>query len=338
MRSLVRFGRGQVGRLVRRVPGLTSRQALGLTVMAVICTGVAVASITGRTAIATSLLALLLAATLAGVVHLSRRIGGLHRAEQGSIRDLRVVVEQLQRRVIAAVEKERLAAGDRHQELTDQIARTERLTPDTAEVLLRRQNREVAALVQLFREVSPRAPMPPAESGPDPSDLLGLLHLVRSREPKLVVALGAGPATVWLAYALESAGRLVVVEHDAEKAERMRALLLTHGLTEVEVTHASLAELSLDGRTVDWYDVDALDGLQDIDLLVVDGPGPVSDALPPALHVLGRRLAIGAAVVIEDTSRPVPRQGGFDTLTPQRSVVGRYTALAYAPAMAPAPS
>jgi hypothetical protein len=43
-------------------------------------------------------------------------------------------------------------------------------------------------------------------------------------------------------------------------------------------------------------------------------------------------------VVIEDTSRPVPRQGGFDTLTPQRSVVGRYTALAYAPAMAPLPS
>jgi hypothetical protein len=70
----------------------------------------------------------------------------------------------------------------------------------------------------------------------------------------------------------------------------------------------------------------------------VDGPGPVSDALPPALHVLGRRLATGAAVVIEDTSRPVPRQGGFDTLTPQRSVVGRYTALAYAPAMAPLPS
>ena len=62
--------------------------------------------------------------------------------------------------------------------------------------------------------VEGRAPMPPAESGPDPSDLLGLLHLVRSREPKLVVALGAGPATVWLAYALESAGRLVIVEQD----------------------------------------------------------------------------------------------------------------------------
>ena len=48
MRNLVRFGGRQVGRLVRRVPGLTSRQALGLMAMAVICVGVTVASVTGE--------------------------------------------------------------------------------------------------------------------------------------------------------------------------------------------------------------------------------------------------------------------------------------------------
>ena len=222
------------------------------------------------------MLALLLAATLAGVVHLSRRIGGLHRAEQASIRDLRIVVDQLQRRVVGAVEKERLAAGDRHQELIETIARTERLTPPVAERLLREQNRDIESMLQLFQQVTPRAPMP-VDDPVTPTDLLGLMHMVRSRSPKLAVVLGPGPSTVWLGYALEQGGRLVVVDHDAERAAQTRALLLAHGLTAVEVLHAPLAELSVEGRTVDWYDVDALDGLQDIDLLVVDGPAPEAD-------------------------------------------------------------
>lgn len=325
MRSLVRFGRRQA----KRLTGLSSRQIAVLLLMGTVCAGVAAASITGQAAIATSLLALLLAATLAGVVHLSRRIGLLHRSDQAAIRDLRIVVEQLQRRVLAAVEKERLTAGDRHQELTDAIARADRLTPATAENLLGEQIREIEAVTQLFQHLTPRAPMPAAGS---PTDLLGLLHIVRRRAPRLTVVLGAGPAVVWLGYALEKSGRLVVVEHDAEQAAQARTLLAGHALTSVEVLHAPLAELTLDGRSADWYDVDALDGLQDINLLLVDGPA-AGDTLAPALHVLGRRLATGAAVVIEEAPRVAPRQGGFDGLTAERRLIGKYTALAYTPAL-----
>jgi predicted O-methyltransferase YrrM len=327
MSSLARFGRRQA----KRLHSLTSRQAAVLLLIAAACAGVAAASALGRPGIASTLLAVLLAATLAGLLHLSRRLGGLHRSQQASLQDLRVVVDQLQRRVVAAVEKERLAAGDRHQELTDAIGRADRLTPSGAETLLRAQIGEIEALTQLFTAVTPRAAMPPAGT---PTDLLGLLDLVRGRRPGLTVALGAGDTGVWLAYALESAGRLVVVEHDAERAARTRTQLLAHGLTAVEVLHAPLTELSLDGRTVDWYDVDALDGLREIDLIVVDGPaGP--ESLPPALHVLGRRLSAGGAVVVEDGPRTAPRQGGF---TPERPVAGRWAALTYTPAMSPVAS
>lgn len=327
MTSLARFGRRQA----KRLHSLSSRQAAGLALIGAVCAGVAVASALGRPGVATTLLAVLLAATLAGVVHLSRRLGGLQRAQQTALQDLRVVVDQLQRRVVAAVEKERLAAGDRHQELSDAIAGADRLTPAGAETLLRGQIGQIEALTQLFGMVTPRAAMPPAGS---PEDLLGLLHIVRARRPRLVVALGSGAASVWLGYALESAGRLVVVEHDAERAARTRTLLAAHGLTAVEVLHAPLNELSLDVRTVDWYDVDALDGLRDIDLLVVDGPDG-AEALPPALHVLGRRLTAGGAVVVEEGPRPAPRQGGF---TPEQPVVGRWTTLSYTPAMSPVAS
>lgn len=321
-------------RLARFVLGLSSRQAAGLLIMATVCTGVAVAAVVGQAAVATCLLALLLGGALAGVVHLSRRVGGVHRATQESVRDLRLLVEQLQRRVIASVEKERLAAGDRHLELTEALARAERLTGRGAELLLREQTREIEALLQLFRLVTPRAPMPSGATL-NPTDLLGLVHLAGSREPALTVALGSGPSTVWLGYALESTGgRLVAVDHDGPRADGTRVMLRAHGLAAVEVRHAPLAELSVEGRTVDWYDVDALDGLHDIDLLVVDGTIAPStpDALTPALHVLGRRLAAAATVVVDELpgadGRVAPRQGGFPLAAGHR-IAGRWTTLAY---------
>ena len=313
-------------RLVKAVP---ARQAAGLLVMGLICAGVAVASLAGQAAVATCLLALLLLAVPAGVMYLSRRVGGVNRNTQNAVRDLRILVEQLQRRVIASVEKERLAAGDRHRELTEALARTERLTGRGAELLLREQSQEIEALFQLFQQVKPRAPMP--AGGPlNPTDLLGLLTIAAARGPRLTVALGSGPATVWLGYALEAAGgKLVAVDHDRSRAEDTRAMLGEHGLAAVEVRYAAHGELAVDGQTMQWYDVDALDGLQDIDLLVVDGTiAPGAEALTPALHVLGRRLARGAAVVADETpGRAVPRQGGFG-LTEQRRLAGRWTTLA----------
>jgi predicted O-methyltransferase YrrM len=297
-------------------------------VVAVVCAGVAIASVAGQAAVATCLLALLLAAVQAGVIHLSRRLGGVNRSVQTSVRDLRGIVEQLQRRVIASVEKERLAAGDRHQELTESLARTERLTGRGAELLLRDQSREIEALVQLFQQISPQAPMPSAGTL-NPTDLLGLVHFARIHPAALTVALGSGPSTVWLGYALQ--GRLIAVDHDLDRVTETRELLREHGLTGVEVRHAPKASLPVEGKGVDWYELDALEDLRDIGLLVVDGTlapsGP--DALTPALQALGGRLAEGAAVVVDAVpARVAPRQGGGSGLTAQRRLAGRWTVLA----------
>src|SRR3954470_7870298 len=211
-----RVAGGAVGRvkvkLKRRLKaglGLSRRQIAGLLATAMVGLGVAVASAAGRAAVATSLLALLLVAVPAGVIHLSRRLGGVVRANREAVRDLRVLVEQVQRRVIAAVEKERLAAGDRHQELTEALSRAERLTGRGAELLLREQTQEIEALFQLFQQVTPRAPMPPG-GALNPTDLLGLHNIAPGPPRGLTVLLGgSGPAAVWLGYALaEGGGRL----------------------------------------------------------------------------------------------------------------------------------
>jgi predicted O-methyltransferase YrrM len=322
-------------RYTKRLSGLSARQLGGLLGGAVSCAGVAVSAVTGQAAVATCLLALLLAGAVAGVIFLSRRIGAVQRTTQDSVRDLRLVVEQVQRRVLASVERERLAAGDRHLELTEALARTERLTGRGAELLLREQSREIEALVQLFQRVTPRAPMP-AGAALQPTDLLGLVHVAATRRPGLTVVLGSGPSTIWLGYTLEGGDRrLIAVDHDEARTGATRAMLAAHGLTGVEVRHAPLAELRVDGKAVDWYDVDALEGLRDIDLLVVDATiAPVPEALAPALHVLGRRLAPGAAVVVDEVPGPsvAPRQGGGFPLTAQQRLAGRWTTLTYAAA------
>jgi predicted O-methyltransferase YrrM len=336
MSSLTRFGRRQSARL----QNLSRRQATGLLVMTALCGGVAVASGTGHPGAAASLLAVLLAGVLTGLVLLSRRIGAASRTDRAAQRDLRIVLEQMQRRLVAAVEKERLTAGERHRELTETLAKNQRLAAHGTDLLLRAQSREVEALMQLFQGFTPRAPMPSSgDFALNPTDLLELIHLLRTREPRLVVELGSGTSSVWIAYALErTGGRLVSLDHDAEYARRTRALLAAHGLSGVaEVREAPLTPLSIDGKSFQWYDVAQLADLRDIDLLVVDGPpeatGP--DARFPALHVLEQKLADTATIVFDDANRQDEQAalrrwtetvGG---LSRERELLGRHAVLSY---------
>jgi predicted O-methyltransferase YrrM len=350
MSNLRRFGHRQSARL----QSLSRRQAVGLAVVGALCLGVAAASFTGRPGIAITLLACLVAAVLIGVMHVSRRLAALHRADQAANRDLRVVVEQLQRRLVAAVEKERLTAGDRHLEVSDAIHRAQRAAERGATSTQRATTREVEAVVQLFQDFTPRAPMPSSgDYALNPTDLLGLLHLIRTRRPRLVLELGSGTSSVWIAYALESTGgRLVSLDHDPEYAGRTRALLAAHGLTATaEVREAPLTALSIDDKSFQWYDVAAVADLDGIDLLLVDGPPAATgrDARYPALRVIEPKLAATATVVCDDANRRDEQAAvlrwtqSIPGLTREPELLGRHAVLSYtrtapAPAMAPVPS
>ncbi|WP_306215371.1 O-methyltransferase [Actinoplanes sp. RD1] len=342
MSDLTRFG----GRVAVRLQSLTRPQAVVLMAALVLVAGTCAAAAAGRQGLAISLLAVLLLVVLLGILHLSRWMTGLHRANQAASRDLRTVVEQMQRRVVATVEKERLSAGDRHQELKQTVTRGLRQHSHGTDLLLRGQSREIEAMFQLFADFTPRAPMPSSgDFALNPSDLLDLLHLVRLRRPGLVLELGSGTSTVWLAYALEQAGgRLVSLDHDPEYAARTREMLDAHGLAAVaEVRTAPLADLTADGRTYPWYDIEQLADLHDIDLVLIDGPpaatGP--DARYPAMHALESRLAPVATVVLDDANRTdeqeavrrwTERIGG---LTVEPRMLGRHAVLSYLRSGAP---
>jgi hypothetical protein len=149
----------------------------------------------------------------------------------------------------------------------------------------------------------------------NPTDLLDLLHLVRLRQPRLVVELGSGTSTVWLAYALEQyGGKLVSLDHDSDYARQSRTMLAAHGLSAVaEVRDAPLRELTANGKTYQWYDVDQLADLTGIDLLLVDGP-------PAATGPDDREDERDA---VRRWTEEVPG------LTEERVLLGRHAVLAY---------
>lgn len=167
---------------------------------------------------------------------------------------------------------------------------------------------DVQAVLQLVTQHPPAAPLPDVGGwAMEPPTLVRLVDTVLRHRPRLVVECGSGTSTLWIARALHEGGggRLVAFEHEVEYLEKTKALLLEHGLLAyVDLRHAPLVDTATPRGDFSWYDI-AADDVEEIDLLLVDGPpgatGP--HARYPALPVLGDKLAPGATVIVDDVSR-----------------------------------
>jgi predicted O-methyltransferase YrrM len=167
---------------------------------------------------------------------------------------------------------------------------------------------DMQAVLQLVTQHPPVAPLPDVGGwAMEPPALVRLVDTVLRRGPRLVVECGSGTSTLWIARALHEGGggRLVSFEHEAEFLEKTKAMLLEHGLLEyVDLRHAPLVDTVTPRGKFSWYDV-AADDIDEIDLLLVDGPpgttGP--HARYPAVPVLGDKLTPGATVIVDDVSR-----------------------------------
>src|SRR6185437_3284951 len=135
---------------------------------------------------------------------------------------------------------------------------------------------QIEPLLELRARLRPRRPLPPlAGYAIAPDFALMLTTLIAEEQPRLVVETGSGVSTLVIAYALEKLGRgrVVALELSAGYAARTRAEIERHGLSAyATVVHAPLAPIEVDGERCAWHAIEALDGLDDIDLVVDDGP------------------------------------------------------------------
>lgn len=169
--------------------------------------------------------------------------------------------------------------------------------------------RQLEAVVDLRALIRPRAPMPPLRGWALSPDALRLImHEVLARQPQLIVECGSGSSSVWLGYTTQQlgTGRIVSLEHDERYADMSRDLLQAHGLDDVvEVRHAPL--VPWDGGTgpQPWYDLRAIQDLEKIGLVLVDGPpGTLGEAARyPALPLLLPKCADGALILLDDVIR-----------------------------------
>ncbi len=170
---------------------------------------------------------------------------------------------------------------------------------------------ELAQLIWLNQVMQPRQPLPPLNTWAASPDLLvALWRIIREERPARVLELGSGLSTLVMAHALEQnqeGGELVALENEALFANQTRRQLEERGLERTaRVLDAPLQRQQIAGWQGLWYTLPSLDGLADVDLLLVDGPGTHDRNLAlPALHGL---LAATACIVVDDTDRPYTRR------------------------------
>ena len=170
--------------------------------------------------------------------------------------------------------------------------------------------RQVESVVLLSDALGLSAPLPPMRAtwaiAPDSATLL--VRLILERRPRYVLELGSGISTVLIARALQlsGGGRFRSLEQDPKYCQQTAEMLEMHGLTDaVELVTAEITDVTIGNDTWRWYSPAGLEGLESVDLVVVDGPpsrtGP--QARYPAVPMTQDYLTEGALVFLDDADR-----------------------------------
>lgn len=175
--------------------------------------------------------------------------------------------------------------------------------------LARESYRQVEALVGLYSTLDFALPLPPMRGyALSPDAATGIIRLVHETRPSTILELGSGVSTLITAYGLKrfGDGRIISLEHDAAWHEVTSGYIAQHDLGDyAEVRYAPLEETEISGRTWKWYDPSALQGIDSVDMLVVDGPPANTQTLAryPALPLVGHLLTHEAVIVLDDAGR-----------------------------------
>lgn len=162
--------------------------------------------------------------------------------------------------------------------------------------------------------VRPRAPLPQPGGWSASVDLLAeIVRLIETRRPALVVELGSGLSTIVIALKLAElrSGRLVSIDHDETFGVETSRLLQAHGVSElVDLRIAPLITNRKLAPDVPWYDTSMMTDLNQVDLLIIDGPPMPIDPMVrgPALDFFKRRLSPDACIVLDDAGRHGERE------------------------------
>lgn len=142
-----------------------------------------------------------------------------------------------------------------------------------------------------------------------PSVILAILSDIAVNRRTHIVECGSGNSTLFIARLIRSheipGAHVVSIDHEPQWAELTRQALHREGLDD-------LVTICVAPLTAGWYERSALPSVEEIDLLIVDGPPALAEkvdtARAPALGHFKDALVHGAAVFLDDADRPGERQ------------------------------
>lgn len=308
-------------RVAKRTAILMCTAALTIIVVVAAATGaerVALATLGALAGLAAALVADVAFRVRDGLVVLRRNAAALQRSAERDSANRKVLGELSSATKEQAtgltetrdsLEADRRLAARRHAELAEQVKASAGEVQKGVVTNAEATARSVEALLHLAPRLAGRRLMPPTGGfALDARSLVHLLELLENENPRTVLELGSGTSTVWLAHALAGTGaEITSLEHDEHYAGLTRQELERHGYGgAVDLRTAPLEPIDFDGRTAQWYARGVLSDIQDVDLLLVDGPPKSTGRLArmPALPMLADRLTEKAVVVIDDADRP----------------------------------
>ena len=166
------------------------------------------------------------------------------------------------------------------------------------------------ALTAIYRALDPKAPLPYFRSVALSADsCLDYIRLIKQNQPEVIVELGCGSSTIVAGYQLKlnGKGRILAIDHDEIWGGITSSQLEEHDLTDcAEVRIASLKEVDVKGQPFNWYDPTKLEDVEDIDILLIDGP-PDYHGLGtryPGLTLMADRVKEDGVIIVDDCVMP----------------------------------
>lgn len=250
--------------------------------------------------------------TRAVVDRLSERLDEYAQVTHESLRDLGSLQQLTQNALTDATKATHDSASELNQQvegLGSELQSMSRSTSRHVTSTVRDSTRQIEALAQIYSRF-PETKLPMPSTGGfaiDSQALAHLIALVEDRRPKRILELGSGTSTIWLGYlAQRFGGQVVTLDHLEGYLELTRTAVNRHGLSDrVECRLAPLEKVETDGEQYSWYALSALGDLDDVDLVVIDGPPAATGpkARYPALPNIMELLAPHATVILDDAHR-----------------------------------
>ena len=169
---------------------------------------------------------------------------------------------------------------------------------------------EIHAMLVVLRRF-PDCDMPTTPWSMDFTNLHALIDLLDRKKPEIIVEFGSGISTIIIAGWLreQGKGQLISFDHDSDWASVTKRYVERHSFTNVTIKERALRPQTCQDRSMDWYDIeDDLASLNEIDLVVVDGPPAGTTAAPdsrlPAFFMLRDRMSSVGTFFLDDATRP----------------------------------